>query len=92
MIGASTNQAAGFEPVELVPLDQAVLCENCHVIRRGKNHHCLSCGSPSILYLENVLGREQDFMSTLKPSLAEAELERTYQALYSFQLRCQPSR
>ena len=75
MNGAKYNQGAGFEPVELIPLDQAVLCENCQVISRAKNDHCLSCGSHSILHLANVLGREQDSISSIKPSPAEAELE-----------------
>jgi hypothetical protein len=92
MNGARYNRVAGFDPVELIPLDQAVLCENCRVISRGKNHLCLSCGSPSILHLANVLGREQDSISTIKPSPAEAELEHAYSTIYPFQLRCQPSR
>jgi len=82
MMGARDNQTAGFEPVELIPLDQAVLCENCQVISRAKNDHCLSCGSHSILHLANVLGREDKFTSNIKPSPAEAELERTYSTIY----------
>lgn len=82
MIGARDNQVAGFKPVELIPLDQAVLCENCQVISRDKNDHCLSCGSHSILHLANVLGRKERFTSNIKPSPAEAELERTYSTIY----------
>lgn len=91
-MGARYNQVDGFEPVELIPLDQAVLCENCQVISRAKNDHCLSCGSHSILHLANVLGREEKFISNIKPSPAEAELGHTNPINYSSQLRCQPSR
>ena len=65
------EHVAGFEPVELIPLDQAVLCEICHVINRGKNHHCLSCGA---FHLAGVLGREENSISAIRPSPAEAEL------------------
>ena len=50
------RRAKTFEPVELIPLDHAVLCGDCQMISRARNDHCLSCGSHSILSLASVLG------------------------------------
>jgi hypothetical protein len=47
-----------FESVELIPLNSAVLCEDCQMISKARNDHCLSCGSHSILSLANVLGSQ----------------------------------
>ncbi|HLK33416.1 MAG TPA: hypothetical protein VKT29_10015 [Terriglobales bacterium] len=44
-----------FVPLNLVPLQQAVLCANCEVISDSKNGHCIVCGSPSLISLARVL-------------------------------------
>ena len=44
-----------FVPLNLVPLQHAVLCANCEVISDSKNGHCLACGSPSLVNLARVL-------------------------------------
>ena len=61
------RRAKSFEPVELIPLDHAVLCEDCQMISRGRNDHCLSCGSHSILSLASVLGRQPATSLQQKP-------------------------
>ncbi len=53
-----SRRAKDFDPVELIPLGHAVLCEDCQMISRARNDHCLSCGSHSILSLVNVLGSQ----------------------------------
>ncbi len=63
-----------FEPVELIPLDHAVLCEDCQMISWARNNHCLSCGSHSILSLASVLGSQPTTSLQHKPtSSAEPE-------------------
>jgi len=52
------RRTKNFEPVELIPLDHAVLCEDCQMISQARNDHCLSCGSHSILSLASVLGSQ----------------------------------
>ena len=42
--------------VNLVRLQQAVLCANCEIISEGLNGHCACCGSDSLLRLKGVLG------------------------------------
>jgi hypothetical protein len=53
-----SRRAKDFDPVELIPLGHAVLCEDCQMISRARNDHCLSCGSHSILSLVTVLGSQ----------------------------------
>lgn len=57
-----------FEPVELIPLDHAVLCEDCQMISSGRNSHCLSCGSHSILGLASILGSQSTTSLQHKPT------------------------
>ena len=47
-----------WTPVESIPLDEAVLCEDCKVITRAKNNHCLVCGGHSIVSLARILDRK----------------------------------
>jgi primosomal protein N' len=48
-------------PVELIPLAEAVLCENCQVVGRQRtDKRCPSCGSQSVLFLGVVLGRSSN--------------------------------
>ena len=42
--------------VNLVRLQQAVLCANCEIISEGLNSHCACCGSESLFRLNGVLG------------------------------------
>jgi hypothetical protein len=42
-------------PLNLIPLQQAVLCANCEVVSESKNGHCVVCGSPSLVNLARVL-------------------------------------
>jgi hypothetical protein len=46
-------------PLNLIPLRHAVLCANCDVITESRNGHCVACGSPSLLSLSRVLGRNR---------------------------------
>ena len=62
------RRAKTFEPVELIPLDHAVLCEDCQMISRARNDHCLSCGSHSILSLASVLGSQSTTSLQHKPT------------------------
>ena len=57
-----------FEPVELIPLGHAVLCEDCQMISQARNSHCLSCGSHSILSLAIVLGSQPATSLRQKPT------------------------
>lgn len=54
-------------PVNLITLQNAVLCANCDVISESRNGHCIACGSPSLVSLSRVLGR---------PRAAEREMFR----------------
>ena len=49
--------------------------EDCQMISRARNDHCLSCGSHSILSLVNVLGSQSTTSLQHKPSPSEAEPE-----------------
>lgn len=69
------RRAKTSEPVDLIPLDHAVLCEDCQMISRARNDHCLSCGSHSILSLVNILGSQSNTSLQHQPSLSEAEPE-----------------
>ena len=62
------RRAKTFEPVELIPFDHAVLCEDCQTISRARNDHCLSCGSHSILSLASVLGSQSTTSLQHKPT------------------------
>jgi|GEM_PF-2603807 len=62
------GRAKAFEPVELIPLNQAVLCEDCQMISQARNDHCLSCGSHSILTLASVLGSQTTTSLQHEPS------------------------
>jgi hypothetical protein len=62
------RRAKNFELVELIPLDHAVLCEDCQTISRARNGHCLSCGSHSILSLASVLGSQSTTSLQHKPT------------------------
>ena len=46
-------------PLNLIPLRHAVLCANCDVITESRNGHCVACGSPSLISLSRVLGRNR---------------------------------
>jgi len=48
----------------LLRLQKAVLCVNCEIISEGRNGHCVSCGSQSLLSLTRVLG------GTIEPELS----------------------
>lgn len=41
--------------LEIIPMKEAVLCEDCHNITRAKGHKCLACGSTGIWNLGRVL-------------------------------------
>lgn len=47
-----------FDPVESIPLAEAVLCANCNCITRAKNGHCLVCQSRSVVNLATILDRK----------------------------------
>lgn len=45
-------------PVEVIPLEVAVLCVDCEMVTQSKQGHCLHCGSFSLLNLAGILNRE----------------------------------
>lgn len=53
----NNSEEKPFTPVEIIPIDQAVLCADCNAITRATNGHCLACGSASIVQLEKLLNR-----------------------------------
>lgn len=50
-------EAETWEPVEIIELSRAQLCENCQGITRIPNDHCPACGSRSVISLGKVLNR-----------------------------------
>ena len=42
--------------VNLIPLQDAVLCADCEVISEGTNGHCAGCGSQATISLRKVMG------------------------------------
>jgi len=49
-----------WQPVDSIPLAEAVLCANCNCVTRAKNGHCPVCESASIVNLATLLdGKEQ---------------------------------
>jgi hypothetical protein len=46
-----------WQPVDSIPLAEAVLCENCGCITRAKNGHCPVCESVAVLSLAALLER-----------------------------------
>jgi hypothetical protein len=53
--------------VNLIPLQQAVLCADCEVISEGENGHCVACGSQATISLCKVMGSNASLPSN--PSL-----------------------
>lgn len=47
-----------WQPVDSIPLNEAVLCGNCNAITRARNGHCVVCESVAIVQLEKLLNRE----------------------------------
>jgi hypothetical protein len=47
-------------PLNLVPLQNAVLCANCEVVSDSRNGHCIVCGSPSLMNLSRVLSGSEE--------------------------------
>jgi hypothetical protein len=43
------------EYIDLIPLGQAVLCENCSQISCARTDHCVGCGSQATLSLAALL-------------------------------------
>lgn len=55
--------------VQTVPLDRAVLCENCQLITESTGPDCGYCGSKAITNLQKLLERSSDATTeTLPPS------------------------
>jgi hypothetical protein len=42
--------------VNLIPLQDAVLCADCELISEGANGHCAGCGSQATISLSKVMG------------------------------------
>src|ERR1051326_7063591 len=61
------HRTKNFEPVELIPLDHAVLCEDCQMISWARNSRCFSCGGHSIPNLASVLGSQSTTSLQHKP-------------------------
>jgi hypothetical protein len=43
--------------IDLIPLTEAVLCEDCKIISRAKHANCPSCGGAAIWNLARVVER-----------------------------------
>jgi RNA polymerase subunit RPABC4/transcription elongation factor Spt4 len=43
--------------IDLIPLTEAVLCEDCKIISRAKHANCPSCGGAAIWNLARVIER-----------------------------------
>ncbi len=46
-----------WEPLESIPIGEAVLCANCGMITRAKNCHCPVCQSAAIVNIAKLLDR-----------------------------------
>lgn len=44
------------QPIEQIPLKDAVLCESCNVLTPAKNGHCPACGAKTIINLTTLIG------------------------------------
>ena len=44
-----------FENVDLIPLSQAVLCENCGQLSCSRTDRCIGCGSSATMSLASIL-------------------------------------
>jgi len=56
----NTAPAKPWQPVDSIPLAEAVLCANCNCVTRAKNGHCPVCESGSVINLAALLdGKEQ---------------------------------
>jgi hypothetical protein len=65
------DPASTFTPVEIIPLDRAVLCANCNCITASTNGHCVACGSrESLLNLARLLDNVQP--GSIEPQVADA--------------------
>jgi len=53
----NSNPEQPWEPVELIPLAEAVFCGQCGNITRSKNGHCMGCGSTAIVNIEACWSR-----------------------------------
>jgi len=47
-----------WQPVEIIPLGQAVYCANCENVTRAANGTCPACGSASIVRVATWLESE----------------------------------
>lgn len=50
---------AALEPVQVIPLAEAVLCVDCLAVTNTNTHRCAACQSPAVMSLARVLEREQ---------------------------------
>jgi hypothetical protein len=44
-----------LENIDLIPLSQAVLCENCGQLSCSKTDRCIGCGSSATMSLASIL-------------------------------------
>lgn len=63
--------AKGDAFLDLIPLAEAVICEDCEVISRAKHSTCPSCGSTAIYNLERIIHR-----------LSQPEIDRVIENLW----------
>jgi hypothetical protein len=55
-----------WQPVDSIPLAEAVLCENCGCVTRAKNGHCPVCESGALLNLATLLDRPGETVTSDK--------------------------
>jgi hypothetical protein len=57
------------EYIDLIPLGQAVLCENCSQISCGRTDHCIGCGSSATVSLAAILRAAEPVSRSSTPAL-----------------------
>lgn len=49
-----------IDKIQMVPLSQAILCENCQTVSNGTDHSCPACGSQAVVNLQRLIeGKNQ---------------------------------
>lgn len=59
-------------PPQLIELDKAVLCEQCHRISESTGETCLGCGSKAITNVARMLAKESPMLSEITRMVDEA--------------------
>jgi hypothetical protein len=60
--------------IDLIPLDHAVLCENCSQISCSRTDYCIGCGSSATISLAVILGAAESRARSATAPLSSFEL------------------